>query len=249
MSAYRLATVDRVSSAPSLVAIWLLEDALATQVHGGRRVGYMAFGALPNVTIAGRGDPSQLWRWVSSGLVHMRGNPIHLIGNTVALLLVGWQIERLYGRLVVLGSVALGIAAGSLAWLSASSLGLVPQPEYTVGVSAGICALVGLMLAYGFRERHQLSKRRARSMQVKAGIGIVLMVLLGVMVQGLNNDAHAGGLVAGCLIGLRLPTSDRGLRPSLSSHTRSVFLAVLILAAAAILFAAQNLIMRLLLPA
>src|SRR5450759_5025769 len=52
--------------------VWILERVLSGQVHRGLTIGYLAFGGLPNAGIVGRGDPSQLWRWVSSGLVHDR---------------------------------------------------------------------------------------------------------------------------------------------------------------------------------
>jgi rhomboid protease GluP len=229
-----------------MVAVWFLERALSSQVHGGRTIGYLSFGALPNADIIGRGDPSQLWRWVSSGLVHERTSPFHLIANAGALLIVGSVIERLYGRLAVLGCVATGVAAGSLTWLSASALGLAAEPDYTIGLSAGVCALVGMMLVYGYRERHHLQRGRANAIKAQAALGIAVMLLIGLVVPNLNNVAHAGGLAAGALIACFLPTAQDGEPTRLGWRARMTFSAVLITSGVAIVLAAQNLVGRLL---
>ncbi len=233
----------------SLVAVWFLERALSGQVHGGRTVGYLAFGALPNAGIVGRGDPSQLWRWLSSGLIHDRASPLHLVVNSLALLMVGAVIERLYGRLVMLSCLALGVAAGSFTWLFASSLGLAAAPDYTIGLSGGVCALVGMMLVYGYRERHHLARESAEGMKAQAALGIALMLLLGLAVPNLNNWAHAGGLAAGALIACVLPPPHNGSQPALGWRARIAFSMVLFASALAVALAAQNLIGRLLLPA
>ena len=154
-----------------LVAVWCLERVLSGQVHGGRVVGYMAFGALPNAEIIGRGDPAQLWRWVSSGLVDNRTSLLHIAGNSLALMVVGSVIERLYGRLVMLSCLALGVASGSLVWMVASALDLVAEPDSTFGPSAGICALVGIMLVFGYRERHHLVRAQLPTPHVCGEIG------------------------------------------------------------------------------
>jgi rhomboid protease GluP len=235
--------------AASLVAVWFLERALSGQVDGGRTVGYLAFGALPNADIVGHGDPSQLWRWVSSGLVHDRSNPLHLVSNSLVLTMVGSVIERLYGRLVVLTCLVLGVVAGSLTWLEASALGIAAEPDYTIGLSAGICALVGIMLVYGYRERHHLSQELSQEMKAQAVLGIGLMVLIGLVVPNLNNIAHAGGLVAGALIALCLPTTQVGTTLALGWRTRTAFSIVLVVSVVCVMLAGQNLIGRLLLHA
>jgi rhomboid protease GluP len=237
-----LATVSVVAV---LVVMWFLERALSGQVHRGLTIGYLAFGGLPNAEIIGRGGPSQLWRWVSSGLVHDRGNPLHVVSNSLVLIMVGSVIERLYGRVVVLGCLALGVVAGSLTWLEASALGLAAQPDYTIGLSAGICALIGVLVVYGYRKRGELSQELSQAMRAQASVGIGLMALIGLVVPNLNNIAHVGGLAAGVLIGFCLPIAREGRPLLLGWRTRVTFSLVLGASSAAILFAAQNLIWRL----
>jgi membrane associated rhomboid family serine protease len=231
-----------------MVAVWFLERALSGQVHGGRTIGYLAFGGLPNASIVGRGDPGQLWRWVSSGLIHDRSSPLHLVANSLALMMVGTVIERLYGRLVMLTGLALGVVAGSFTWMVASTLGFAAEPDYTIGLSAGVCALVGMMLVYGYRERHHLAQARAEAIKSQAALGISLMVLIGLVVPNLNNVAHAGGLAAGALIACLLPTEHSGGRSAIGWRARMAFRMVLIASAFCVVLAAQNLIGRMLLP-
>ena len=233
----------------ALVVVWFLERALSGQVHGGRTIGYLAFGGLPNADIIGRGTPAQLWRWVSSGLVHDRTNPLHLVSNSLVLLMVGSVIERLYGRLMVLSCLALGVVAGSLTWLEASALGLAAQPDYTIGLSAGICALIGVLLIYGYRERLDLSQELSQAMKAQAALGIGMMALIGLVVPNLNNIAHVGGLVAGAVIALCLPTRRGERTLSLGWRTQAAFSFVLALSAVSVLLAGHNLIGRLLPPA
>jgi membrane associated rhomboid family serine protease len=241
-----LATVGVVAA---LVVVWFFERAFSGQVHGGRSIGYLAFGGLPNADIIGRGSPAQLWRWVSSGLVHDHNNPLHLVSNSLVLIMVGSVIERLYGRLVVLSCLALGVVAGSLTWLEASALGLAAQPDYTIGLSAGICALIGVLLVYGYRERLDLSQELSQAMKAQAALGIGMMALIGLVVPNLNNIAHVGGLVAGALIALCLPTRRGERRLALGWRTQGAFLIVLALSTLSVLLAVQNLIVRLLPPA
>jgi membrane associated rhomboid family serine protease len=227
-----------------LVAVWFLERALMGQVHGGRRIGYLAFGGLPNASIVGRGDPAQWWRFVSSGLLHDRTNPFHLAANATALIVVGSVIERLYGRLVMLSTLVLGVVTGCAAWMVASALGWAAVPDYTIGCSAGVCALVGMMLVYGYRHGRHLSRSRAQAMKAQAALGIALMLLSGLLVPDLNNVAHGAGLLCGALLAAILP-GGRDVLHSLGWRLRAVFASVVMLASVSILLAAHNLAGRL----
>jgi rhomboid protease GluP len=244
---------DTLASAPAtfllvavLVAMWLLERALVGEVRGGRSIGYLAIGALPNADIVGRASPDQWWRFISSALEQDRTNPLHLMVNGSALIMVGSAMERRYGQLVMLATLVLGVFAGGATWMAASALGFAAVPDYTIGCSAGISALIGMMLVYGYRERATLGRREADSMKAQATLGIALMLLIGLVVPNLNNVAHAGGLVCGVLLAMILPSrAGRGGR-GLPRATTVVLSLVLVLAVASIGFADDNLVTRLL---
>jgi len=68
-------------------------------------------------------------------------------------------------------------------------------------------------------------------------------------VPNLNNIAHVGGLVAGAVIALCLPTRRGERTLSLGWRTQAAFSFVLALSAVSVLLAGHNLIGRLLPPA
>jgi rhomboid protease GluP len=218
---------------------------LSGQVHGTRTIGYLAFGALPNADIIGRGNPGEWWRFVSSGVLHDRSSPVHLAANCAALVLVGTVVERLFGRLLLISTLVLGVVAGGITWMVASAEGLVAAPDYTVGISAGICALIGMMLVYGHRAGPSLDRVHARWMKAGGLLGVGVMVAVGVLVPNINNVAHAGGLACGAGLGLLLPVRISQRTPRLPARARVLLSTVVVLSAVSIGFAGQNLVGRL----
>jgi rhomboid protease GluP len=225
-----------------LVTVWLLECAVIGQQRNGHTIGYLTIGALPNADIVGRASPDQLWRFVSSALEHDRSSPLHLLVNVSALVMVGSVIERYYGQLVMLSTVVLGVIAGGITWMAASALDIAAIPDYSIGCSAGISALIGMMLVYGYRERASLGRDQTDSMRAQATLGIALMVLIGLVVPNLNNIAHVGGLVCGVLLALILPARAGNGRPALGPMARVSLSAVLLMAVVAVGFADGNLV-------
>ncbi|HEY0411373.1 MAG TPA: hypothetical protein VGE42_14025, partial [Candidatus Dormibacteraeota bacterium] len=73
------AAVATWSLVAALVAVWFVERAVTGQVHGGRPIGLLSLGALPNLSVAGLGGSTDWWRYVSSALLHQ--NPLQLAGN------------------------------------------------------------------------------------------------------------------------------------------------------------------------
>jgi rhomboid protease GluP len=155
-------------------------------------------------------------------------------------------VERLHGRLVVLASLSLGVMAGGATWLVASELDFAAEPDYTVGCSAGICALVGMMLVYGYRHRRSMQATRAHTLKAQATLGIAVMLLIGLTIPNLNNVAHAGGLACGALIACSLPRSVAGRASSAGRWMTPALWGVLLISALSVVFAVQNVVVRLL---
>jgi rhomboid protease GluP len=227
----------------AMLAVWCVEAAVTGQVHAGRPIGLLSLGALPNVTVAGRGGSSDWWRYVSSALLHQ--SPLQLAGNAVGVLVVGTMIERLYGRLVTLATFTLAaVAAGGL-WVVASSAGVVPRGTYTVGASAGLCGLIGLLVMFG-RSRHARDDpRMAATARVRALAATGLLLIGGSALPSVNNLAHAAGLCCGLLVGGPLPAlpshGGRPLRPA----ERALLVLVVTTALLALAVAGQQLAGRL----
>jgi rhomboid protease GluP len=140
----------------------------------------------------------EVWRLLTAGLVH--GSVLHLVMNAMVLQDVGRLVESLFGSRRMLVLLWGGVLGGSLA-------SLATNPNPSVGISGGIFALVGSLLAVGLRHRRRLPPP-VRRMLVRGPIEvIVLNVALGLALPIIDNAAHLGGLATG--FGLALVLSVR----------------------------------------
>ena len=164
----------------------------------------------------------QWWRLVSAMFIHF--GVLHLGMNLWALRDIGRLVERLYGgwRFVTIYGVS-GIL-GNL-------LSLVVQGNHAVsgGASGAIFGLYGALLVFLWRERQQVAPSEFRWLFGGASLFSGLILLMGWVIPGIDNAAHAGGLVAGALSGWMLA---RPWMPS-SPHNRfgQVLASVLLLLA------------------
>jgi len=150
----------------------------------------------------------EIWRLWSVTLVHakLQVMPFHLLFNMYALWLIGPFVERLYGRTVFLAQYLLFALAGSLATFAFGDGAL------GVGASGAIFGLFGLLFAVQVVHRPVLD-RQARSFLGQLGGLIAINLLFGILVPGIDNWAHIGGLVGGLWIGaLYAPTRVPSLR-------------------------------------
>jgi len=137
----------------------------------------------------------EVWRLFTASFLH--GGALHIWFNGMALASIGPAIERVYGKVQYLVAFLAGGAIGMLA-----SVAFTPGPS--VGASAGIFALLGVLLAYAVRSRRELppQARKALAFQILFVVG--LNVLLGLLASVIDNAAHLGGLLGGFALGLVL---------------------------------------------
>ena len=127
----------------------------------------------------------------------LHGSFLHLFFNMYALYLAGPIVERWYGSIRFLLIYLACAAAGSTA--SFVFGGDVPS----VGASGAIFGLFGLLLAAG-RVHHPMD-RGSRALVSQLGILILINVVFGFAVTGIDNAAHLGGLAAGLWLGAMIP--------------------------------------------
>ena len=137
----------------------------------------------------------EVWRLVTAGLLH--GGVAHLAVNLFALSAIGPTVERLYGRAWLL----LAFVGGGVAGFAASTLFVTQR---SLGASAGIFALLGILLGFPFRARDRLAPAARRAMVQEILMVAVLNLTLGFMVPFIDNAAHLGGFAAGLALGLIL---------------------------------------------
>jgi membrane associated rhomboid family serine protease len=150
----------------------------------------------------------EVWRLLTAGLVH--GGILHLGMNLIVLSNVGGVIERLLGGGRLLLVLWGGVVTGSVA-------SFLTNPNPSVGVSGGVFALVGALLAVGLRNRRRLPGP-LRGMLVRGPVEVIILNLaLGFAIPFIDNAAHVGGLAGGFALGLALP-----LRPELEAALASL---------------------------
>lgn len=142
-----------------------------------------------------RGD---WWRLLSATFLH--SGLMHIAMNMIGLASAGITVERIYGHrqfiLLYLGSGLIG---------SALSLHFSAQQAVSVGASGAVFGITGALLVGLFQHRKQLPKSFGRQTLGSIGFFIVYSLMQGFAKQGIDNAAHVGGLLGGCLLAYVLP--------------------------------------------
>lgn len=130
-------------------------------------------------------EAGQWWRLMTAGYLH--GGLFHIFMNMWVLLDVGLVVEQLYGpaRMFVYYTVA-NVAGFYLSYIW--------SPVPSMGASAAIMGLIGVMIAYGMQHRSAVGDA-IKGQYIRWVIWILIIGLL----PGFNidNAAHIGGLAAG----------------------------------------------------
>lgn len=148
------------------------------------------------------------WRLIMATFLH--GGLLHLAFNMWVLMDIGPQVEELYGSARYLFIYVLtGIGAYIVS-------GLIGR-HVSVGGSGSLLGLIGVMLAMTMGHK-TAAMQLLRSQLIR---WLVYIGVLGIMMSGTDNFAHAGGLISGFLLGRVMVT-----RPPMSDQekTRAVLL-------------------------
>lgn len=132
----------------------------------------------------------EVWRTMSATALH--GSFDHLIGNCIALYILGIACEHAVGGLAMLEIYGGSAFIGSLASMASN-----PGPG--VGASGAIFGLMGAILMILHRNRERIHLRDSR-------IGVVIAAwaaytfILGALNPFIDNAAHLGGFVGGAFM-------------------------------------------------
>ena len=205
----------------AILAVLLL--ILIFEIRGGAlesREAIVAMGALARERVAA-GD---YWRLLTAPWLH--GSVDHLLGNGIALYILGMVCESAFGRAQLLVLYVLSGLAGSL-------LSVVMSPGPSVGASGAIFGLQGAAIVLFRMHRDRLLVRDRR-------VGLVLIIWAlytivgGFMEPLIDNGAHIGGALGGALIARYLhPVVLSPLPPERSAAIRRWLMFVIALLAAA----------------
>jgi rhomboid protease GluP len=141
-------------------------------------------------------DQLQRW-WSLIAATYLHGSLLHIIFNMIALRQIGPLVINEFGGYRMLVIYTVGGIAGFL-------LSYVVGIRFTMGASASICALIGAALYYG------KSRGGFHGDQIYRQVGgwAISIGVFGLMVPGINNWAHGGGMAGGALLGYLLGYRD-----------------------------------------
>ena len=126
----------------------------------------------------------QWWLLITAGFLH--GSIIHLLFNVYILWVLGSQLENIVGK-----TKFIIIYFGSLLGGSIASYLFSPFGSYSIGASGAIFGLMGAMLVVGRKRNLDISQITTL---------VVINVVIGFVLSGIDWRAHLGGLAAGALI-------------------------------------------------
>ena len=130
----------------------------------------------------------EYYRLLTATFLH--ANIAHLLFNMYALWIIGMQLESFIGKTRFLIVYLFSAIAGSL-------LSVIVTPNaVSVGASGAIFGLLGALLYFGYHYRVYLSS------VIKSQIipVIIINLVLGFILPGVDNAAHIGGLIGGGLM-------------------------------------------------
>ncbi|MFL5588204.1 MAG: rhomboid family intramembrane serine protease [Ktedonobacteraceae bacterium] len=134
----------------------------------------------------------QYWRFITPIFLH--ANLLHVGLNMLNFFVLGIFLERLLGHLRFL---LIYLLTGIISIIA--SFYFMPQ-EISVGASGAIFGLVGAYSIFVLRHR-----RAFRNNGIPALLWLVLIIgvnlSIGLFVPNVDNYAHLGGLLSGCLLG------------------------------------------------
>ena len=133
------------------------------------------------------GDLEEPWRLVTAIFLH--GGILHIVFNMWVLMDIGPMVEEQYGSARYL---FLFTATGAAGYLVSSFAG-----HPSVGASGSLLGLIGVLLAA------TTGRKSPAAQALRSGLirWLIYIGVLGLIMRGTDNYAHAGGLAAGYLLG------------------------------------------------
>lgn len=129
----------------------------------------------------------QWWRFFTPIVIHI--GFVHLLMNTISLYLIGAEVERIYGNTRFLLIYLFAGFSGTLA-------SFMMSPSLSAGASGAIFGCLGALLYFGV----VYPKLFYRTMGSSVIVLIIINLIYGFSVPGIDNAGHIGGLIGGFLV-------------------------------------------------
>ena len=138
----------------------------------------------------------RVWTLISASFLH--GGILHIFFNMAALRQLAPLVIREFGMYRMLVIYTAGGVFGY--WIS-----YLAGIAFTIGASASVCGLVGAIFYYG-KSRGGIY---GRNLYRQIALWVVFLFIFGLMVPGINNWGHGGGILAGIGLGYLLGYQER----------------------------------------
>lgn len=142
------------------------------------------------------------WTLLSANYLH--GGILHILFNMMALKNIIPFVLREFGshRTIIIYTLT-----GIFGMLLSSFAGV----RYTIGASASLCGIIGVIFFYGIHRGGIYGQAIAK----QVGSWMFSLFLFGFIVPGINNWAHMGGIISGFILGYLLGYNEK--------HAETVF--------------------------
>ncbi len=158
----------------------------------------------------------ELYRLITATFMH--ANIFHLITNMYTLYILGKQIETFLGKYKF---TLIYLVSG----LTGSLLSCILTNNYSLGASGAIFGIFGCLLYFGFHYRIYFG-----TVILKEIIPIIIInLLIGFTLTGVDNAAHIGGLIGGLFTTIALGIDTKTTKASKINGTITLILYVLFL--------------------
>lgn len=137
-------------------------------------------------------DAGEYYRMFTSIFLHFDFS--HLMNNMLVLLVLGWNLEPVVGKMRVLVIYLLSGLGGNL--LSLLMDLLIGEFAVSAGASGAVFGFTGALLCLAIRNHGRIGNLTKQGMLVVT----VLSLYLGFTGEGVDNAAHIGGLLMGFIV-------------------------------------------------
>ena len=161
-------------------------------------------GSLDNITLLRFGanldvltKNGDYFRLITCAFLHI--GVVHLIFNMYALYIIGPQVESFFGKIKYLSIYLISAVSASILSLAFNT------NTISAGASGAIFGLLGALLYFGYHYRVYLGNA-VRSQIIPI---IIINLLFGFTMTGIDNAAHIGGLIGGVLASMALGVPEK----------------------------------------